>query len=195
MRILSLAAFLLLSSVALAQLRLKLPNNELKRALENVLNNYSGGFTKIRGELVSSTPQSATYATVLQFSEAEENEVVLYGDNEAVSWSATMLTTEDYDAARKKYSTIYGEMKQMRLSLGAGNCRLVGKFGSPSESLRFVSTDFYLDPAAVSDRLQVRLSMEYQFPEWKVLLSVYEKEREDSEPPSPERSGVKKPVI
>lgn len=196
MKILYLAVILQMAVNASAQFRLNTGNHELKMVLEDVVNNYSGGFAKIRGELIASTPQSVTYATQLNFPQAEQNEVMLYGEDEAyVSWSATLLTTDDYDAARKKYSSVYNDMKQMHLSLGVGNCRLLGQFGAPVPSLRFVSTDFYLDPVAVSKNLKVRLSMEYQLPEWKVRLAVYEKEREDSEPPSPEKSGVKKPVI
>ena len=30
-------------------------------------------------------------------------------------------------------------------------------------------------------RLKIEVSMQFEFPEWKVVLSVYEKEREDHE--------------
>ena len=50
------------------------------------------------------------------------------------------------------------------------------------ESKKFFTSIFKLTPnAANMPRLKIEASMQFEFPEWKVNLIVYEKEREDNE--------------
>jgi len=59
---------------------------------------------------------------------------------------------------------------------------LDGEFEAPDESRKFSSSIFKLTPNASNmPRLKIEASIQYEFPEWKVNLMVYEREREDSE--------------
>jgi hypothetical protein len=59
---------------------------------------------------------------------------------------------------------------------------LSGEYDKPSESKKFSSSVFRLLPNASNlPKVKVELSLQYEFPEWKIYLLVYQKEREDSE--------------
>jgi len=57
-----------------------------------------------------------------------------------------------------------------------------GDYEAPDESRKFSSSIFKLTPnASTMPKLKIEVSMQFEFPEWKVSLLVYEKEREDNE--------------
>jgi hypothetical protein len=59
---------------------------------------------------------------------------------------------------------------------------LSGDYDAPSESRKFSSTVFRLMPNANNlPKVKVELSLQYEFPEWKIYLLVYQKEREDAD--------------
>ena len=59
---------------------------------------------------------------------------------------------------------------------------LNGEYDAPEESRKFCSSLFKLTPnAANMPRLKIEATLQFEFPEWKIGLLVYEREREDKE--------------
>lgn len=167
--------------------QLKLPgtaNPDVRQALEKVIADYSKDFATLRGEVAATNPQTVEYESLLAFKSAERNSIIQYSGKPPVfSWQALMATTEEFEAAEKKYRTLYHQLKGMNLKLNRDyDYSLSGDYDKPDESKKFSSTVFRLLPAAAYlPRVKVELSLQYELMEWKIFLMVYEKEREDSE--------------
>ena len=99
------------------------------------------------------------------------------------SWKATLLISEDFEEAAAKYTWLVNQLKVMTVNLDGGySFSLHGRYNEPTESLKFTTSVFRLMPNAVNmPKLKIEASMHFEFPEWKVSLLVYEKEREDAE--------------
>jgi hypothetical protein len=129
-------------------------------------------------------PQTVEYASTLDFKEAQDNSITQYKSTRPIcSWQATLLTTEDYETAVKKYKWLYGQLKVMTINLDGGySFSLSGPYDEPSESRKFSSSVLKMVPSAINmPKLKVEASLQFEFPEWKVSLLVYEKEREDKD--------------
>ena len=115
---------------------------------------------------------------------APENWVTQYNSTKPIySWHAAFLTTEDFDEAVKKYKWLYQQLKAMTIKIDGGySFTLNGDYDQPTESKKFSSSIFKMTPNAVNmPKLKIEASLLFEFPEWKVSLLVYEKEREDKE--------------
>ena len=178
-------AALLFSFSTHAQLKLPgIANGDVRQALEKVITDFPKDFVSLRGEIVNDGPQSVEYASLLSFKTAEKNTITKYSGNQPVfSWQAQMITTEDFTVAEKKYKSLYKDLKAVSLTLNHDyNYGLDGKYDTPDESRKFASTIFHLTPNASNlPNVKVELSMQYEFPEWKVYLMVYQRERDDEE--------------
>lgn len=176
----------LISSFA-AQSQLKLPglsNSDVRQALEKVITDFPKNFSTLKGEVVNDNAQSIEYASLLQFKTAEKNTITRYtGRLPVYSWQAQMLSTEEFPVAEKKYKSLYKDLKNISLTLNRDySYGLDGEYDAPDESRKFATTVFHLTPNATNlPNVKVELSMQYEFPEWKVYLTVYQREREDDE--------------
>jgi hypothetical protein len=168
-----------------AQLRFPgIVNSDVKQALEKVLSDFPKNFTNLKGEVLNNNPQTVEYASLLQFSAAEQNTITEYsGKLPIYSWQAQMLTSEEFSAAEKKYKSLYKDLKNVSLTLNRDySYRLAGEYETPDESRKFVTTEFHLTPSASNlPKVKIELSLQYELPEWKIYLTVYQKEREDNE--------------
>ncbi len=183
-------ALLLACSIALTQFsfaQLKLPsvgNPDVRHALEKVISDFPKEFASLKGEVLNTNPQTVEYASLLTFKSAEQNTITQYsGKLPVYSWQAQMFTTEEFDAAAKKYKSLYSQLKAMTITLNRDYAySLSGEMDKPDESKKFSTTVFSLLPNASNlPKVKVELSMQYEFPEWKIYLTVYQKEREDNE--------------
>ena len=93
------------------------------------------------------------------------------------------MNTEDFEEASKKYKWLYNQLKVMTVKLEGGySFTLSGDYDAPDESKKFSSSIFKLTPNAGNmPKLKIEASMQFEFPEWKVTIAVYEREREDDE--------------
>lgn len=161
-----------------------LVNSDVKATLEKVIADFQNDFKNLKTDEITSNPQTTEYQTSLKNSFMEENSVVQYSASQPVySWQATLLTTEAYEKACDKYKRFYKQLKQVSLRLTKeSTIHLYGEFEEPRESSKFVSSVFDPIPASSLPRkLKVELSMQYEFPEWKVKIAIYRKEKEDEE--------------
>jgi len=168
-----------------AQFKFPVTNNELRNNLSKVISDFPNQFSALKSDTISSGPQTIEFATRLDFKEAENNSIVEYksANNPLYSWQAVLLNTEDFEEASKKYKWLYNQLKVMTVKLEGGySFTLSGDFDAPDESKKFSSSVFKLTPNASNmPKLKIEASMQFEFPQWKVSLLVYEKEREDSE--------------
>ncbi len=166
-----------------AQVNLLVTNNDLRINLQKVITNFPNHLASVKGDTIEVNPQSIEYASLLSFKMAQENSVTQYkGIKPVYSWHATMLTTEDFEEAAKKYGWLFKELKAMTIKIDGSNFTINGVYDEPSESKKFSSSIFKLKSNNVNMlKLKIEVSLQFQFPEWKVSLLVYEKEREDNE--------------
>lgn len=168
---------------AQAQVRL-LPASSLQSGLQKIVADFPLQFAGIRGELVDRNPQSTEYRSKLSVSGAEQCSVIAYSSDEkpVYSWQALMYRSEDFEEAAKKYKWLYQQVKGANIYYVRDQYTLRGDYQEADESRGFaVSTLSPVRPPVAYQKLRVDVSLQFEFPEWKVQLSVYEKEREDEE--------------
>ena len=179
-----LAALTLLFTAFQASSQMRLPVSPgLRSDLQKVVTDFPKNFPNLIGDVVAENAQSTDYACNLKFSGAEENSITRYSGNKPVySWQAVMLTTEDFQEATKKYKWLCSQVKGMTMQLSDVTFTLTGDIDPADESKKFSSSVFKLMPAAVNlPKMKVEVSIQFYFPEWKVGLAVYDREREDNE--------------
>ena len=171
----------------LSHAQFKLPgtgNADVRNALERVIADFPKEFSSLKGDVLNTNPQTVEYASLLNFKSAERNIITQHSGKQPIySWQAQMLTSEEFEAAAKKYKALYGQLKSMTITLNRDySYGLAGEYDMPVESKKFSSTVFTLQPNASNlPKVKVELSLQYEFPEWKIYLMVYQKEREDAE--------------
>ncbi|HVK97115.1 MAG TPA: hypothetical protein VM368_04815 [Flavisolibacter sp.] len=179
-----LTFFIFLSLPSSAQLKRSFTNSELSMALEKVIVDMPNRFAQLKGPVIAENPQSTEYATLLKLNSVESNSIVKYSGNLPVySWMATVLSTESFEDAVKKYKGLFQQLQIMNLKLHNDfYYTLAGNYVPPSDTKKFCSSIFKLKPDLdiIAD-LKVDVTMQYEFPEWKVNLIVYQGEREDYE--------------
>jgi hypothetical protein len=179
-----IAAALLLGGLnANAQVKFPVTNNDLRNNLSRIITDYAHGFTSLRGDTIEMNPQTIEFASKLEFKGAEQNSIVEYRSSKPVySWKAVLMSTEDFEEASKKYKWLFNQLKVMTVQVDDYSFTLDGSFDAPDESRKFCSSIFKLTPnAANMPRLKIEATMQYEFPEWKINLLIYEREREDNE--------------
>ena len=177
-------AFLFYSAQSHAQFRFPVTNNDLRNNLQKVMADFPQEMKNIKGDLLAQNPQTVEYSTLLKFEGSEENTLTQYNAKKPIySWQAVILTTEDFEEATKKYKWLYNQLKVMTIKLGDDyTFSLSGNYEAPEESKKFSASTFQLTPAAtLLPKLKIEVGLQFYFPEWKVNLTVYQKEREDNE--------------
>lgn len=167
-----------------AQLRLPAAFNSFKQDIQKVVAAYPHGFTGITGDLVEQSPQTTAYASLVVPKGAQESTVTRYTSElkKIYSWQAVMLSTEDFDEAVAKYKSLYVQLKGMNVQYVADDYTLGGTYEAPAEERKFTSSALYvIRPPEALKKLRMEVTMQFQFPEWKVGIVMYDKEKEDDE--------------
>jgi hypothetical protein len=152
--------------------------------IQKIVADYPHQFAAIRGRLIDKSPQSAEYASSVTPDGSTESSVTSYssGGKPVYSWQAVLLRTESFEDAAKKYKWAFAQLKGMNVTYVIDQYTLKGKLENPDESRNFSSSE--LELAAPPDplrKLRIRVQLQYEMPEWKVSLMVFEKEREDQD--------------
>jgi hypothetical protein len=172
------------TAAAKAQLRAPVTNNDLRNNLQKVIDDFPYELNHVKADTLEDNPQTVEFTTQLDFKGAMDNSVTQYKSTRPIySWKATLLSTEDFDEASQKYHWLSNQLKVMTINLTGGySFSLSGNYQQPDESRKFSSSIYKLTPGAINlPKLKIEASMQFEFPEWKVYLLVYEKEREDDE--------------
>jgi hypothetical protein len=169
-----------------ASSQLKLPfGNGIANDVKKVINDYPNHFSNLRGEMIVENGQSIDYECNFKVEGAEKTMITKYTANgkNVSSWSALMLTTEDFTIAKKKFKALFQQLNNITVKMTNTNAfYLKGKYEEPVEEKKFFSSMFAFSNATEEvKKLKVEIVMEYELLEWKVKVLVYEKEREDDE--------------
>lgn len=175
----------LIFSAGDAQLKLPVVGNGIGGDIKKVIEDYPNRFINLMGEVKKLNEQSTDYYCNFKVNGAEETFVTRYSAKRegVVSWQALMMTTGEFDEAKKKFKSFYNQINNLSVSIDQKSYRLKAEYKSPSEEMKFASILFSLDPVEeVTRKLKVELLLQYQAPmEWKIKILVYDREREDAE--------------
>lgn len=181
----ALAGFFLLAGPAFSQNKSQTPSSGgFRNELQKVVGDFAHGFSSIRGRPVDQDPQTIEYASLVVPQGTQEASVTAYSTNgkPVYSWQAVLLRTESYDEAVRKYKWVFGELKGMNVRYVVDQYTLDGRYDKPEESRSFASSELSVaHPPEPLRKLKVRVQLQYELPEWKVSLLVYEQEKKDDE--------------
>jgi hypothetical protein len=161
-----------------------LVTGSIRSDIQKVVAEYPYHFQSIKGEVIDKNPQSIEYASTLKPGDAKQSSIIQYssGTNAIYSWQALMLVTEDFETAVKKYKSFYQQLNGANVYYIKDQYTLKGHFDAADESRKFATSTLALaNPPTPLQKLRVDINLQFEFPEWKVSLVVYEKEREDDE--------------
>lgn len=157
--------------------------NNLKPAVEKVLNNYTEHYSAVRGDTLEVTesaivfnsavkPEASLQCTLTQFK----------NDKYDYSWEAVMMRTEDFDAAVKKYNTCCQQLKNISFRAGSEMVKMDGVIEAPEGTKNFYSTVFGTHTAdPVLSRVKVEVLLESDDTEWSVKVLIYDQVHDDKE--------------
>jgi hypothetical protein len=168
-----------------AKAQFKLPGSSSFRSdFQKVVEDFAHGFSSIRGDVTVKNPQTIEYASKVTPSGMSESTVIEYSTEgkPVYSWQALVISTESFTEAEKKYKWLFNQVKGMNVTYVVDQYTLRGKYEAPKEEIKFATCELSLfDPPPPLRKMKVEVSMQFEFPEWKVSLLVYEKEKEDDE--------------
>lgn len=176
-----LAAALFCSVTSHAQLHLPLPN-AFRSDVQKVVADFPSQFESLRGDVLMTNPQTVEYASLLQVDKAQECVITKYSSNikPVYTLQAVMLRTEDFAEAEKRYKWIFAQLKGMNVKYVVDQYTLHGTYETPTEERKFTTSTLALaNPPEPLQKLRIEVSMQFEFPEWKVALTVFEKEKDD----------------
>ena len=177
------SCFLLLSASAQFNVKLPVPS-AFRNDIQKVVEDYPHQYASVRGKVIAKNPQTVEYASNVKPEGAQETMIVQYSSRgkDIYTWQTTLLATEDFEEAAKKYKWLYSQLKGMNVKYVADMYTLRGEYSEPDESLKFITSILTPShPPAPLAKLKLEVAMNFEFPEWKVSLLIYDKEREDEE--------------
>jgi hypothetical protein len=159
---------------------LKIPGNtNITSDIKKVIEDYPNHFVNLLGEVIIQNPQSTDYRCNFKIAGSEECTITRYsGKKNPASWQAVMLTSDDFDEAKKKFKTLFGQLNNLPFHA----MHLKGQYESPVEEKKFTAITFAFSPFDESvSKLQVELLMESELLEWKIKILIYGRDRSDEE--------------
>lgn len=160
-------------------------NNQTNGALEKVIRDYPNQFKNIKGDLLVSGQHSAEYKSNITIPGAVSTTVTQYSvaDKKIVSWQATVYTSNEFDDAKDKFKELYAQIKNTIIKLeGEKPVILNGQYETPSEEKKYTTVLFDLLPSTgATQKLKIDLMLEKINRQWKIVLSVYDKDRKEGE--------------
>lgn len=159
--------------------------NPLSSDMKKVIREYPHHFASLQGAVIEENPQSINYVCNFKVNGAESSSITRYSSkgNDVFSWQALMLTTEDFETAKKKFRSIYNALNNLAVKMDYGDTfYLTGKYDSPEEEKKFASVVLTFEKAdRIIQKMKLEISLQYEMLEWKVRVLIYEKDREDDE--------------
>jgi hypothetical protein len=174
--------FATLQTLAQTKTPLYKHSTSIKSYIEKVVRDYYDHFNNIIGDKLNETqstveyqskvvPEGATASTILQ----------IKGLNNVYSWQAVMLKTDDYSKAIEKYQQIYIQLNGTKILMQDNKTwKFQGTYDEPDDKRAFASS--MLEPDTddkVIKRLKVEVALNYNMPDWTVMVFVYEKESDE----------------
>jgi hypothetical protein len=166
--------------------QIKIPGtDDLGVDMRKVIREYPHQFLKLQGDVIDEKPQSIDYACTFKMAGAEESSITKYSskNKEVYSWQALMLTTDDFQTAKKKFHSLFNKMNNLGVKMDYGvTFYLKGKYVEPVEERNFTSAILSFElPDQITQKMKLEVTMQYEMLEWKVRVLIYERDREDVE--------------
>ena len=167
-----------------AQLRLPLAN-ALAADMRTIIRDYPHQFSKLQGEVIEENPQTVLYHCNLKVAGARTTSITKYSANnrKVYSWEALMLTTDNFEEAKKKFRALYLQFNQLGVKMDYGETfYLGGRYEAPVEEKKFNTVVLrFENPDQNTHKMRLEISMLYEMLEWNVRVMIYEHERDDDE--------------
>lgn len=169
-----------------SQAQLKIPGTkDFSSDMKQVIRDYPHNFESMLGNIVQELPQQTDYESKFKVEGTESITISRYSANQkqVFSWQALMLTTEDFETAKARFKTLYARFNNMAVKMDYGvTFYLKGVYIEPIEERGFTSCLFRFElPDRITKKMILELTMQFEFPEWKIKLMIYERDREDNE--------------
>ena len=161
--------------------------NAFQTDIANVLSDYPNGFKNIIGDEIKQNPQSIEFECLVTVKDAIKCRLIKYSSNvkDIYSWEADMIKTNDFEAASKKFRSLYNSLQHLSVNINGSTAVFKGDYIKPSEAIKF--TTIVLDAGDKTPefkKLKLGLVLETDMLDWVIKIQVYEQERldEDKEP-------------
>jgi hypothetical protein len=93
-----------------------------------------------------------------------------------------MLRTDDFEAAAKKFNSLFGSINNLSVSMSGTHLVFRGTKIKPIEEKKFSSVVFRpVTQKFETKKIRIELLLEAEMLDWTLKLLVYEIEREDNE--------------
>ena len=158
--------------------------NAFQNDIAKVISDYPNGYKNIIGEQIIENPQSIEFECLVKVKDAIKCKLIKYSSNlkDVYSWEADMIKTDDFEAASKKFKTLYNSLQYLSVNINERIAVFKGDYIKPSEAIKF--TTIVLDAGDKTPELKIlkiALILETDMLDWVIKIQVYEQEREDKE--------------
>ena len=158
--------------------------NAFQTDIAKVISDYPNGYKNIIGEQIIENPQSIEFESLVKVKDAIKCKLIKYSSNlkDVYSWEADMIKTDDFEAASKKFKTLYNSLQYLSVNINERIAVFKGDYIKPSEAIKF--TTIVLDAGdKISElkNLKLALILEADMLDWIIKIQVYEQERKDKD--------------
>ena len=171
-------------SSSYSQPRLPL-TNALASDIRKIIRDYPHQFSNLQGNVIEENPQTVSYDCIFKVAGAESSSITKYSasNKKIYSWQALMMTTDDFETAKKKFRALYLQFNQLGVKMEYGETfYLGGKYETPVEEKKFNSVIMMFEnPDQNTYKMKLEISMQYELLEWKIRVIIYEHQRDDDE--------------
>ena len=158
--------------------------NAFQTDIANVLSDYPNGFKNIIGDEIKQNPQSIEFECLVTVKDAIKCRLIKYSSNvkDIYSWEADMIKTDDFEAASKKFRSLYNSLQHLSVNINGSTAVFKGDYIKPSEAIKFTTIVLDAgDKTPAFKTLKLGLVLETDMLDWVIKIQVYEQERLDKD--------------
>ena len=158
--------------------------NAFQTDIANVLSDYPNGFKNIIGDEIKQNPQSIEFECLVTVKDAIKCRLIKYSSNvkDIYSWEADMIKTDDFEAASKKFRSLYNSLQHLSVNINGSTAVFKGDYIKPSEAIKFTTIVLDAgDKTPAFKKLKLGLVLETDMLDWVIKIQVYEQERLDKD--------------
>ena len=158
--------------------------NAFQTDIANVLSDYPNGFKNIIGDEIKQNPQSIEFECLVTVKDAIKCRLIKYSSSlkDIYSWEADMIKTDDFEAASKKFRSLYNSLQHLSVNINGSTAVFKGDYIKPSEAIKFTTIVLDAgDKTPAFKTLKLGLVLETDMLDWVIKIQVYEQEREDKD--------------
>ena len=158
--------------------------NAFQTDIANVLSDYPNGFKNIIGDEIKQNPQSIEFECLVTVNDAIKCRLIKYSSNvkDIYSWEADMIKTDDFEAASKKFRSLYNSLQHLSVNINGSTAVFKGDYIKPSEAIKFTTIVLDAgDKTPAFKKLKLGLVLETDMLDWVIKIQIYEQERLDKD--------------